>query len=120
MELVPGQNLSEAIAREPLGERDVRRLGRQLADGLDAAHRQGVLHRDIKPGNLRITPEGRLKILDFGLAKLYGSSGDTLDTDSIDLADPAEPAVPSASVSVKTRSRQYGSSGWSCRSHCWK
>ena len=76
MELVPGQTLSDRIARGPIPEKDVRRIGKQLADGLAAAHRQGVLHRDIKPGNIRVTPEGRVKILDFGLAKLtHAASG---------------------------------------------
>jgi len=76
MELVAGRTLSEEIAGGPLTEGDVRRLGVQLAEGLAAAHRQGILHRDIKPGNLKVTPEGQLKILDFGLAKvLNGISG---------------------------------------------
>ncbi|HEY6221106.1 MAG TPA: serine/threonine-protein kinase, partial [Candidatus Eisenbacteria bacterium] len=70
MELVAGKTLSQQIADGPLPEAEVRRLGEQLAEGLAAAHRQGILHRDIKPGNLKVTPEGQLKILDFGLAKV--------------------------------------------------
>jgi eukaryotic-like serine/threonine-protein kinase len=70
MELIPGQTLSQKIKDGPLSQHDVLRLGIQFADGLSAAHEQGIIHRDIKPGNLIVTPDGRLKILDFGLAEL--------------------------------------------------
>jgi TolB-like protein/Flp pilus assembly protein TadD len=68
-EYIPGTTLDAKLTAGPLAEKEVLRLGTQLADGLDAAHRQGVVHRDIKPGNLRLTADGVLKILDFGLAK---------------------------------------------------
>ena len=76
LELVHGETLSDRIAGTPLPEEEVIRLGEQLAEGLAAAHRERVLHRDIKPGNLRLTREGRLKILDFGLAKLVRLTGE--------------------------------------------
>jgi len=83
MEYVPGVTLSERLATGPLPENEVACLGGQLAEGLAAAHERGVIHRDLKPGNLRLTPDGRLKILDFGLAKLVQAVSGEAETQSL-------------------------------------
>lgn len=69
MEYIDGSPLSARIGSAPLQENEILHLGAQIAEGLDAAHRKGIVHGDLKPSNLMVTPEGRLKILDFGLAK---------------------------------------------------
>ena len=69
MEYVPGKTLSEMIAESPLDLHDVLRLALQATDALAAAHRAGVIHRDLKPRNIMVDESGIVKILDFGLAK---------------------------------------------------
>jgi eukaryotic-like serine/threonine-protein kinase len=70
MEFVDGRPLTDLIPAQGMPVRDVVRLGMQIADALAAAHKHNVIHRDIKPGNIMVTPDGRAKLLDFGLAKL--------------------------------------------------
>ena len=78
MELVEGEPLSARIERGPLPEAEVRELGAQIADALEAAHEQDIIHRDLKPGNVMLTARGQVKVLDFGLARLR-HAGDGVD-----------------------------------------
>ena len=71
LELVEGATLAERLASGPLPIQEALTIARQIADALEAAHEKGIIHRDLKPANIKITPDGTVKVLDFGLAKVF-------------------------------------------------
>jgi serine/threonine protein kinase len=80
LEYIPGQTLAERIAKKPLNLEETLSIALQIAEAVAAAHEHDVIHRDLKPGNIKITPEGKVKVLDFGLAKAVG--GEAVDQQS--------------------------------------
>jgi serine/threonine-protein kinase len=79
MELIEGETLHEKLRKGPLNFKDTLVICKQIAEGLESAHEKGIIHRDLKPANVKITPEGKVKILDFGIAKVFQDQSDESD-----------------------------------------
>jgi serine/threonine protein kinase len=73
MELVDGPTLAERLNQGTLAMEEALHIAGQIAEALEAAHEKGITHRDLKPGNIKIKPDGTVKVLDFGLAKIGGT-----------------------------------------------
>ena len=73
LELVEGETLAERIERGPIPVEEALNIAKSICEALEAAHEKGIIHRDLKPANVKITPDGKVKVLDFGLAKAFES-----------------------------------------------
>jgi serine/threonine protein kinase len=90
-ELLQGETLRDRLRKGPLRLREVLDFGVELARGLAAAHDAGIVHRDLKPDNIWVTKDGRIKILDFGLAKLDPAKAASTDGETISLQPQSQP-----------------------------
>ncbi len=84
MELVEGEDLGDRLKRGAIPVQEALAIARQIAEALEEAHEKGIVHRDLKPANIKITPEGKVKVLDFGLAKAY--AGEAANQSGADLS----------------------------------
>jgi len=75
LELAPGATLAELLAAGALEVPEALRICKQIAEALESAHEKGIVHRDLKPANIKVTPEGKVNVLDFGLAKAFRGDG---------------------------------------------
>jgi serine/threonine-protein kinase len=90
LELVEGETLAEHLKRGPVAPGESMQLALQIVEALDAAHEKGIIHRDLKPANIKVTPDGKVKVLDFGLAKAFaGEHEDVNLSNSPTLSDAA-------------------------------
>jgi eukaryotic-like serine/threonine-protein kinase len=89
MELVEGQTLADGIKGGAIPVEEALKLALQISEALEAAHEKGVIHRDLKPANIKVTPDGKVKVLDFGLAKAYVGDQDLNLSNSPTLSDAA-------------------------------
>src|SRR5437870_12467020 len=93
MEYIEGPTLAERIRAGPIPLNEALPIARQIAEALEAAHEKGIVHRDLKPANIKLTPDGKVKLLDFGLAKALQQEQSPTLSNSPTLMDASVPGV---------------------------
>ena len=94
LELVDGETVADLLKRGPLSMPEALRLALQIAEGIEAAHEKGIVHRDLKPANIKVTADGRVKVLDFGLAKAFhAETGDVGNSPTLSMTATAQGVV---------------------------
>ncbi len=99
MELVEGEDLAERLKRGPVPLDEAIAIAKQMAEALEGAHEKGIVHRDLKPANVTLTPDGKVKVLDFGLAKTWTGDG-VGGTSSADLSHSPTLAHPGSAAGL--------------------
>ena len=93
LELVEGETLADRIARGPIPIDEALLIAKSICEALEAAHEQGIVHRDLKPANIKITPDGKVKVLDFGLAKIGQTQSSSVLSNSPTLLSGSMPGM---------------------------
>ena len=90
LELVPGETLAERISRGPIPVEEALEIATKIAEALEEAHELGIVHRDLKPANVKQTEDGKIKVLDYGLAKVFQEESPEVDIVLVQREDDSE------------------------------
>jgi eukaryotic-like serine/threonine-protein kinase len=115
LELVEGETLEDRLRNGRLPVEEALRFAKQIADALEAAHERGVIHRDLKPANIKINAEDKLKVLDFGLARIFDDQAPSSSSLSQEISQEIKGATSEVTRGVECRRHHNFGSKCGCR-----